>query len=148
MYYWERFLDEDQILDHLRAPDSGLHECRGGEGVEGMIATYPSYRCRDYHAYTNGSCWGYTTDEVIQSLLDSGFIERNEHGSLSLTKKTKFQMIEAKHREMLARLEQSHDDFTDKLAAIRAKYAADIKKADEEDMAVLRAALREDDNAQ
>jgi len=45
MYYWERFLDEDQILDHLRAPDSGLHECRGGEGVEGMIATYPSYRC-------------------------------------------------------------------------------------------------------
>jgi len=80
--------------------------------------------------------------------LDSGFIERNEHGSLSLTKKTKFQMIEAKHREMLARLEQSHDDFTDKLAAIRAKYAADIKKADEEDMAVLRAALREDDNAQ
>ncbi len=51
--------------------------------------------------------------------------------------------FEAMRREMLAHLKQSHDDFTDKLTAIRAKFAADIQKADEEDTAALRAALRE-----
>ncbi len=49
---------------------------------------------------------------------------------------------------MLACLEQSHDDFTDKLATICAKFAADIKKADEEDMAALRAALKNEDGGE
>ncbi len=56
--------------------------------------------------------------------------------------------FEAKRREMLARLEQSHDDFQDRLITIRAKFAADIKKANEEDIAALRAALKNEDDGE
>ncbi len=55
---------------------------------------------------------------------------------------------EAMRREMLARLKKSNDDFTDKLATIRAKFAADIQKANEEDMAALRAALKNEDGGE
>ncbi len=56
--------------------------------------------------------------------------------------------FEAKRREMLARLKKSNDDFMNQIAAMRAKYVADIKKADEEDMAALRAALKNEDGGE
>jgi hypothetical protein len=74
-YYWENPIDEQEIVKSLKRGFVIFDNRFTPDMTEEMRKSYPTFRKWDYQLYQNGNCIGYTTPEVIQSLLDQGIIK-------------------------------------------------------------------------
>jgi hypothetical protein len=74
--YWDNFLDETEVRS-LLAKGYDLYDCRNEDRNHDMRGTYPTFVDRDFKVFYDGSCWGWTSEDIASKFISTDSLSKS-----------------------------------------------------------------------